>query len=99
MRNKNKKLDLVRVVPELRNRTEFFPINLMDKVYPFEYNFDVIFLKNALIYFDSDNQVEICNRMLKHLVSGGYFFVGLSESMTGFGLPVKNVGSAVFRKN
>jgi chemotaxis protein methyltransferase CheR len=98
MKNKNKKIDLVRVIPELRTRLEFFPINLMNEIYPFEFDFDVIFLKNALIYFDRKNQIEICLRILKHLVSGGYFFVGLSESMTGLGLPLKSVMPSVFRK-
>jgi chemotaxis protein methyltransferase CheR len=98
MKNKNKKIDLVRIVPELRSRIEFFPLNLINETYPFEADFDVIFLKNALIYFDRENQVQICQRIIKHLVPGGYFFVGLSESMTGLGLPVKNVMPAVFRK-
>ncbi len=98
MRNKNKNVDLVRIVPELRDKMDFSPINLMNDTYPFEHDFDIIFLKNALIYFDRENQIEICLRMLKHLVPGGYFFVGLSESMTGLGLPVKSVMPSVFRK-
>jgi chemotaxis protein methyltransferase CheR len=99
MKNKNKKVNLVRIIPELRARVEFFPMNLMRENYPFENDFDVIFLKNALIYFDRENQFNICLRILKHLISGGYFFVGLSESMAGLGLPVKSVMPSVFRKN
>ncbi len=99
MKNKNKKIDLIRIVPELRSQVEFFPMNLVNETYPFESDFDVIFLKNALIYFDREKQLEICVRILKHLVSGGYFFVGLSESMAGLGMPVKNIMPSVFRKN
>ncbi len=99
MKNKNKNIELVRVVPELRCKVNFLPLNLMNDYYPFEFDFDVIFLKNALIYFDSENQLKICLRIIEHLASGGYFFAGLSESMTGLNLPVKNVMPSVFRKN
>ncbi|MFH0975506.1 MAG: CheR family methyltransferase [Spirochaetota bacterium] len=99
MVNKNKGSNLVRIVPELRADIDFFPINLMNESYPFEYEYDVIFLKNVLIYFGREDQEKIILRLLKYLAPGGFFFVGLSESMAGLGLPIKSVMPSIFRKH
>lgn len=99
MDGKGAKSGLVRIVPELRACTEFFHMNLMDYSYPFNEKFDIIFCRNALIYFDRTNQEKILQRLTSCLKKGGYLFIGHSETMTGYNLPVRCVEPTVYRRN
>lgn len=98
MSGKGPKSGFVRVVPELRARTEYCTMNLMDAAYPFSEKFDIIFCRNALIYFDRPNQEKILMRLLGCLHKNGYLFIGHSETMTGYDLPVRCVEPTVYRR-
>jgi len=89
---------LVRVVPELRRMVQFGRLNLMDSSYPIDRDMDVIFCRNMLIYFDKPTQQAVLQRLCGHLRPGGFLFLGHSESLAGFGLPLKAVGNTVFRR-
>ncbi len=45
----------VRIAPELRRRTNFNYLNLMDPHYPVDRDVDIIFLRNVLIYFSKED--------------------------------------------
>jgi len=98
MRGKGSKNELVRVVPELRCYTGFYYMNLMDERYPFTDKFDVIFFRNAMIYFDRSNQEKILARLTENLNKNGYLMIGHSETMSGWNLPLKCVMTTVYRK-
>ncbi len=83
MFSRDSRSDLVRIVPELRAQVQFAHLNLMDAVYPFDRDIDVIFLRNVLIYFDHDTQDAVVRRLMSHLRPGGYLILGHSESMAG----------------
>jgi len=85
MRSKDARVDMVRVVPELRRLVSFERLNLMDEVYPFDRDVDVIFCRNVLIYFDKPTQQAVLSRLASHLRPGGYLMLGHSESMAGSG--------------
>lgn len=85
-----------RVVPKLRSRVVFQRLNLMDESYPFDRDFDVIFVRNVLIYFDRPTQMAVLRRLVEHLRPGGHLFLGHSESLAGAGLPVQQVASTIF---
>jgi chemotaxis protein methyltransferase CheR len=70
----------------------------MDEQYGVKDLFDVIFFRNVMIYFDRATQEAVINKMCRNLAPGGYLFVGHSESLAGLEIPVKCVGTAVFRK-
>jgi chemotaxis protein methyltransferase CheR len=74
-----------RIIPELRRVMRWARLNLMDATYPLADDFDVIFCRNVLIYFDRDVQEQVLARLSRHLRPGGYLFVGHSESMAGHG--------------
>lgn len=98
MTGKGEKSGLVRVVPEVRACTEFHTMNLMDYTYPFPEKFDIIFCRNALIYFDRLNQEKILMRLLGCLIKNGYLFIGHSETMAGYNLPVRCVEPTIYRR-
>ncbi|RJE70757.1 methylase [Pseudoalteromonas sp. MSK9-3] len=46
-----------------------------------DYSFDIIFLRNILIYFDEAKQLEILNNVVKRLNHAGLLFLGHSEAL------------------
>lgn len=96
MRAKDRASTLSRIVPELRARVTFSRLNLMDTTYSMDRDMDVIFCRNILIYFERHTQCEVLKRLCSHLRFGGYLILGHSESLIGFDLPVRPVGTTVF---
>jgi len=78
--------------------SSFGRLNLMDTSYPVDRDQDVIFCRNMLIYFDKPTQQMVLSRLCDHLRLGGFLFLGHSESLAGFGLPLRPVGTTVFRR-
>lgn len=64
----------------LKRNVEFRVLNLMS---PFDSlgRFDIIFIRNVLIYFSPDLKADILARAHRQLADGGYLFLGASESM------------------
>ncbi len=69
----------VRVKPDLARLVQFKRINLMDARWPLDNLFDVIFFRNALIYFNQETQDVFLRKMARYLKPGGYLFLGNSE--------------------
>ena len=80
----------------LRDRTRFLGANLLEPL-PDIGQFDVIFLRNVLIYFDVPTKCDIVRRVLGQLKPDGYLFSGHSESLSNMGLPLKTVQAAVYQ--
>lgn len=98
LRSRDRSAQLVRVVPELRQKVSFHCLNFMERDYRIRAIFDVIFFRNVMIYFDRPTQEAVVNRMCRYLRPGGYLFVGHSESLTGLNVPVTSVTTAILRK-
>ena len=60
--------------------------------------FDVIFLRNVMIYFDAPTKREVIARMLPHLGRGGHIMVGHSESLNGLSESLASVQPSIYRK-
>lgn len=73
--------DCLEVRPEIRQRVSFRELNLT-KGYELLGRFDVIFCRNVLIYFSSEQKRDIIARMARVLNHGGYLFLGSTESLT-----------------
>jgi chemotaxis protein methyltransferase CheR/two-component system chemotaxis response regulator CheB len=88
-----------RIVPELRRRVQFDPMNLMEERYPQEKDFDAVFCRNVLIYFAKDVQTAVIDRLVRHLRIGGYLLLGHSETMsTGRPERLRQIAPSVFQK-
>ncbi|MDD2864389.1 MAG: protein-glutamate O-methyltransferase CheR [Methylococcales bacterium] len=81
----------------LRERVIFIQHNLIESP-PKLGQFDVIFLRNVLIYFDNETKAKVVSRLLPSLHSGGYFLIGHSESLNGVTERVRLVQPAVYLK-
>ncbi len=98
LRSKDKKKNLVRIVPEIRYKVKFRHLNLMDKDYRFREFMDVIFCRNVIIYFNRETQDDLIFRLCKNLRLGGYLFMGHSEVLHSRDLPLKAVAPSVYCK-
>ena len=79
LRGKDDMLGQVKVKPEVTRLARFIRINLMDARWPLEGLFDVIFFRNALIYFQQETQDVFLRKMVRHLKPRGYLFLGNAE--------------------
>jgi chemotaxis protein methyltransferase CheR len=86
----------VRVRRPLRERVAFRRINFIDPSWPVRARFDVVFCRNALIYFDAEVQRSIVSRLLAHLKPGGLLFLGHSESLAGVRPDLKSHGKTCY---
>jgi chemotaxis protein methyltransferase CheR len=82
---------------KLRNRIQFMQVNLNEAL-PSVGEFDAIFLRNVMIYFDAATKREVVARLVRHLRPGGYLFIGHSESLNGVSEEVKSEAVALYRK-
>ncbi|MBM4285727.1 MAG: hypothetical protein FJ128_10845 [Deltaproteobacteria bacterium] len=86
-----------RVKPEVRQMVEFFRLNFMEP-FAFPEEFDVIFCRNVMIYFDRVHQEMLVNRFHHCLRPGGYFFIGHSESLCNIEHRFSYVKPTIYRK-
>lgn len=70
------------IVQEARSIVRFRALNLLGS-WPISRQFDVIFCRNVVIYFDTPTKEQLIARFAEALTPGGYLFVGHSERVTG----------------
>lgn len=85
--------------PEFESRIEFIEYNLVkSKLIPNSL-FDVIFLRNVLIYFEKDVSNHIIKQLLQYLKPGGLLILGLAESLAHpESFQLKRLESSVYLK-
>ena len=97
LRSKNKLKKLVRLIPEIRNSVNFQWLNLMAEDFGFKEKFDIIFCRNVIIYFDKQTQDRLLEKLIAQLNSGGYLFLGHSESIFNVNLPVTQMSASTYK--
>ncbi|MEY4640296.1 MAG: hypothetical protein RLZZ227_290 [Pseudomonadota bacterium] len=81
----------------LRDRVQFFHGNLNTDA-PRIGQFDVIVLRNVMIYFNSDTKRQVIGRLQKLVKPGGYLVVGHSETLNGISSELKMIAPSIYRK-
>jgi chemotaxis protein methyltransferase CheR len=97
-RGKGLNKGLVRVIPEILPLVTFSQLNFLTPHYSVPKDLDIIFCRNALIYFDTPTTDLIINRMLSHLKPNGLFIVGHSENYIRFNEQISLLGNTVYVK-
>ena len=82
----------------LRQRVQFQQVNL-NQALPALGQFDVIFLRNVMIYFNLDTKRQVVARLLALLRPGGHFLIGHSETLNDINDTLSMVVPSVYRKD
>lgn len=85
------------VSADLRSRVSFEQINLTREL-PNVGLFDMIFLRNVMIYFDKDTKCAVVDRLLRALRPGGYFLIGHTETLNGINSDLQSIATSIYRK-
>lgn len=88
---------LSQIQQKLRDRVRFGQLNLCQTIEDIG-PFDVIFLRNVLIYFDAPTKREVVDRVLTQLRPGGLFFIGTAEGRVPCQTPLQSLAPGAFRK-
>jgi len=89
----------LRVNEKLRSRVSFAQVNLMQPVPAGIGKFEVIFLRNVLIYFDQDTKKQVVERLISALRPGGYLFISHSESLYRVTNQLQMIKPSIYRKS
>ena len=82
---------------ELRSKVSFVHANLMQDLSKLG-SFDVVLLRNVMIYFDLETKRKVVARLVRNLKPGGFLMVGHSESLNGITDAVKAVAPSIYRR-
>ena len=86
------------VIDKLTVRVQFGQLNLCKPIEGLG-PFDVVFLRNVLIYFDIPTKATVVDRVLETLKPGGLFFLGTAEGRVKCNTPLLTVQPGAFRKS
>jgi chemotaxis protein methyltransferase CheR len=81
----------------LRARVQFLQLNLTESL-PRIGTFDVIFLRNVMIYFDVATRNRLVRRLTSVLAPGGYLLIGHSEHLREVGPALERLAPAIYRR-
>ena len=97
LRGEGESEGLVQIQDKLRERVKFGQLNLCAPITGLG-PFDVVFLRNVLIYFDPPTKSAVVDRVLVQLKPGGLFFIGTAEGRVPCQTPLTVMAPGAFRK-
>ena len=87
----------VRVRNELRSLITFAQLNLLDEQWPMKEQFDAIFCRNVMIYFDKPTQTKILSRFVPLMKPNTLLFAGHSENFLYVSNALQLLGKTVYQ--
>ncbi|HZX28952.1 MAG TPA: CheR family methyltransferase [Telluria sp.] len=96
LKGKGAQAGYVRVRPELRNLITFKQLNLLSDHWPVSGQFDAIFCRNVMIYFDKPTQRKILARFVPMMKPHALLFAGHSENFLYVSDQLKLRGKTVY---
>ena len=86
------------IVPEARELVQFRQLNLHGP-WPMKKQFDVIFCRNVMIYFDTAAKERLVARFAQQLLPGGFLYIGHSERVSGAAeAELESVGPTIYQR-
>ncbi|NLR71667.1 protein-glutamate O-methyltransferase CheR [Novosphingobium sp. ERN07] len=86
------------IAPEVQQLARFRALNLQGE-WPMQGQFDTIFCRNVMIYFDNPTKERLVHRFAEKLAPGGWLYIGHSERVTGPALDLLTTqGPTIYRK-
>ena len=74
--------DLWQISPQLRSMVRYQKLNLLESFSSLG-QFDIVFCRNVLIYFDNETKIDILNRIAKMMPADGFLVLGAAETVVG----------------
>lgn len=87
----------LRIKDEVAEHVRFAQINL-NRPLPNIGSFDVIFLRNVLIYFDTATRQGVVERLVQRLKPAGWLFIGHSESLGDVATSLRQYQPSIYRR-
>jgi chemotaxis protein methyltransferase CheR len=87
----------IRVKADIRKTVKFERFNLL-KDQPPTKEFDIIFCRNVMIYFDLPSKEFVVNKLCGRLKKDGFFIIGGAESLNGLSHALKYIEPSVYKK-
>lgn len=84
------------ITPKLRSHVSFHRANLTRKLKN-PGSFDVIFLRNILIYFNTETKRQVVERVAATLRPGGSLVIGHAETLTGLDTTMRAFRPSIYR--
>jgi chemotaxis protein methyltransferase CheR len=81
----------------VRERVQFSRANLNESMPDFG-QFDVILLRNVMIYFDAATKAKVVKHLVPALKPGGYFIIGHCDTLTGVPHALAMCSTSVYQK-
>lgn len=97
LKGKNERDGFFIIDSVLRSRVKFIYANLIEQL-PDIGSFDIIFLRNVMIYFDSRTKQRLLERIQCYLRAGGYFIISHSENLNGMQSDLNMISPSIYRK-
>jgi chemotaxis protein methyltransferase CheR len=96
LRGRDEYEGLLLISEPLRRNTEFRHANLLE-AWPDLGVFDVVFLRNVMIYFDPPTKKRLIARVRTLLRPGGHLMVSHSESLSGMNDGLQMIAPSIYR--
>jgi len=87
-----------KVKDALAKEVVFSQFNLMGEFSRFKKKFHIIFCRNVMIYFDTPTKAALTKRFYNALETGGYLFIGLSETLGGISGDFQQISPAIYKR-
>jgi len=97
-KGKNNFIGSFKITKKLQDYIKFEHINLMKPIPKEIGEFDLIFLRNMIIYFEDKDKKTIVENVIKQLKDGGYLFMGHSESLHRITNKVVQISPSIYQK-
>jgi chemotaxis protein methyltransferase CheR len=97
LKGEGKQEQTLLVSKQLRSKVRFQQVNLNAPL-PNLGTFDIIFLRNVLIYFNTETKREVMARVISQLKPGGWLFIGHSENLRDITDEVTLFAPSIFQK-
>jgi len=83
--------------PFLKEKITFMQANLNGHI-PEVGKFDLIFLRNVMIYFNNETKAKLIERLTSYLKVNGYLIIGLSETLFGMQNGLLSIGKSIYKR-
>ncbi|NNN43692.1 MULTISPECIES: protein-glutamate O-methyltransferase CheR [Vibrio] len=81
----------------LREKVSFQAVNLQDNLARFGH-FDLILLRNVMIYFDARSKQRVIDNIQRQLNVGGYLFIGHAETLQSVRSSLTLISPSIYQK-